>query len=72
MTKIYLLDPRSEIFQSFLTAEQLFQFANRQTRNFNGRTLIVRNGTVSRCVDLGNEKPKEIYDLAVNLQTQIR
>jgi hypothetical protein len=72
MTKIYLLDPLSEIFQSFITAEQLFQFANRSTRNFRGRTLVVRNGSVSRCVDLKNETPKEIYDLTVNLQSQIR
>jgi hypothetical protein len=72
MTKIYLLDPRSEIFQSFITAEQLFQFANRCTRNFQGRTLIVRNGENSRCVDLKNETAKEIYNLVLNLQSQIR
>lgn len=72
MTKIYLLDPRSDIFQSFITADQLFQFAQRSTRNFRGKTLIVRNGTNARCVDLGNETPKEIFDLTTSLQSQIR
>jgi hypothetical protein len=72
MTRIYLLDPQSDIFQSFLTAEQLLGFANRCTRNFRGRTLIVRNGEKSRCVDLGNETAKEIYNLVLTLQTQVR
>jgi hypothetical protein len=72
MTKIYLLDPHSEIFQSFLTAEQLFNFAQRSSRNFRGRTLVIRNGEKSKCVDLGNQNPKEIFDLVVHLQTQIR
>lgn len=72
MTKLYLLDPQSDIFQSFLTAEQLLSFANRCTRNFRGRTLIIRNGEKSKCVDLGNETAKEIYNLVLTLQTQVR
>jgi hypothetical protein len=38
MTKIYLLDPRSEIFQSFITPQQLYGFAQRSTRNFRARS----------------------------------
>lgn len=72
MTKIYLLDPQSDIFQSFITADQLLSFANRCTRNFRGRTLIIRNGEKSKCVDLGNETAREIYDLVLNIQSQLR
>lgn len=72
MTKLYLLDPQSDIFQSFLTAEQLLGFANRCTRNFRGRTLIVRNGDKSKCVDLGNETAKEIYNLVLNIQRELQ
>lgn len=72
MTTIYLLDPRSEIFQSFITAEQLLNFANRCTRNFRGKTLIVRNGDNAKCFNLGNETAREIYNLVTTLQSQIR
>lgn len=72
MTKLYLLDPQSDIFQSFLTAEQLLNFANRCTRNFRGRTLIIRNGEKSKCVDLGNETAREIYNVVLNIQRELQ
>jgi hypothetical protein len=72
MTRIYLLDPQSDIFQSFLTAEQLLGFANRCTRNFRGRTLIIRNGEKSKCIDLGNQTAREIYDLVLNIQRELQ
>lgn len=70
MTKIYLLDPRSEIFQSFLTADQLLKFAQRSTRNFQGKTLVVRTGDRAQCVDLRNEMPVEIYQLVLRLVSE--
>lgn len=70
MTKIYLLDPRSEIFQSFLTADQLLKFAQRSTRNFQGKTLVIRTDNNARCVDLRNEMPVEIYQLVLRLMSE--
>ncbi len=72
MMKIYLLDPRSEIFQSFQDVSQLYGFANRSTRNFKGRILIVRNGDKSKIYDLTDESPAEIYALFLKLQNEIR
>jgi hypothetical protein len=72
MMKIYLLDPRSEIFQSFQDANQLYGFANRSTRNFRGRILIVRNGEKAKAYDLHDESPAEIHALVLRLQNEIR
>jgi hypothetical protein len=72
MTELYLLDKGSEVFQTFQDVNQLFGFAQRSTRNFRGRVLVVRNGNISRCQTLGSESPKEVYDIALTLLSQIR
>lgn len=71
MTKIYLLDPRSEIFQSFITPQQLYGFAQRSTRNFRGKTLIVRNGDKAKAYDFGDESPAEVFALVLRLQNDV-
>ena len=72
MMKIHLLDPRSDIFQSFITPDQLFNFAQRSSRNFNGRTLVVRNSDKARCIDLRKETPVEINALVMKTLNDLR
>lgn len=69
---IYLLDPKSEIFQTFQTADQLYGFCQRSTRNMKGKTLIVRNGPKAVCSDLGDETPTEIHTLTLHIMNSIR
>jgi len=71
MTKIYLLDPRTEIFQSFQDFSQLHAFANRSTRNWNGRILVIHNDNKSKVYNLQNETPSEILALTLKLQAEI-
>jgi hypothetical protein len=71
MTKIYLLDPRSEIFQTFQDPNQLYNFCNRSTRNMSGKTLFVRNGFKVKVYDLTNESPAEIMALTMKLQREL-
>lgn len=71
MTKIYLLDPASDIFQSFITPNQLYAFAQRSTRNFRGKTLVVRNGDKAKAYDFGNESPAEVFAIVLRLQNDV-
>lgn len=71
MTKIYLLDPRSEIFQTFITPNQLYGFAQRSTRNFRGKILVVRNGDKVKIYDFGDESPTEVFAIVLRLQNDV-
>lgn len=71
MMKLYLLDHRSEIFQTFSDISQLFSFLNRQTRNQKGKTLIAVNDTKAVANILNNESPLEINNLALKMLNQI-
>jgi hypothetical protein len=71
MTQIYLLDPRSEIFQSFITPNQLYSFAQRSTRNFRGKVVIVRNGDKAKAYNFGDESPTEVFAIVSRLLTEI-
>ena len=68
---IYLLDPRSDIFQTFQDANQLFGFLNRSSRNMKGKTLIVRKGDKAKVFELNNESPSEIHMLTMMLQNDL-
>lgn len=70
--KIYLLDPKSEIFQSFFDANQIYGFLNRCTRNMRGKVMIVRNMDKAKAYDLTNESPAEIHALVLKLQNDIK
>jgi hypothetical protein len=70
--KIYLLDPNSEIFQSFQDANQLYGFLNRCTRNMRGKVLIVRNKAKAHAYDLTNESPAEIHMIVLKLQNELK
>ena len=72
MMKIYLLDPKSDIFQTFMEANQLYAFANRSSRNFKGKVLLVRNGDKAKVYDLNDESPAEILALVLKLQNEIK
>ena len=72
MMMLYLLDPRSEIFQSFQDANQLYAFCNRCTRSMKGKVLFVRNGSKAIPYDLTDESPAEIFALTLKLQNQIK
>jgi hypothetical protein len=70
--KIFLLDPISDIFQTFIDANQIYGFCNRSMRNLKGKILIIRNGSRARVYDLTNESPAEIFSLVIKLQNEIR
>lgn len=72
MMKIYLLDHRSEIFQTFTGANQLYAFCNRSVRNMKGKTLVVRNDAKVKLYDLGEESPAEIFALTLKLQNEVK
>jgi hypothetical protein len=72
MIKIFLLDLRSDIFQTFIDANQIYSFCNRSMRNLKGKMLIVRNGARGRFYDLTDESPAEIFSLVIKLQNEIR
>jgi len=69
--KIYLLDPRSDIFQSFQDANQLYGFCNRSKFFMRGRVLVVRNGLKAKVQDLKDESPTEIFTLALHFQNEL-
>jgi hypothetical protein len=72
MMKIYLLDHRSEIFQTFTDPNQLYAFCNRSVRSMKGKTLIVTHDEKVRKYELGEESPAEIFALTIKLQNEIK
>jgi hypothetical protein len=72
MTKIFLLDHKSGIFQSFQDANQFYGFLQRCSRNLLGKTLIIRNGDKAKAVDLEKQSPLEINVLVIKLQNEIK
>ncbi len=70
--KLFLLDHRSEIFQTFSDSNQLYSFCNRSVRNMKGKTLIAQNGMKAAAYELGEESPSEINTLAIKMMNQVK
>lgn len=70
--KLFLLDHRSEIFQTFSDSNQLYSFCNRSVRNMKGKTLIAQNGVKATAYDLGEESPAEICALSIKMLNQVK
>jgi hypothetical protein len=71
MAKIFLLDHRSGIFQSFQDSNQFFSFLQRSSRNMRGKTLIVRNGEKAKSIDLQDQTAIDINKMVAQIQQQL-